>query len=88
MGLRLVLYIYFKQQQAIRILLDMLKSRGIVTADDEKAFSFSQIVNAPSNAALFDEAKETYLRIAHSLEVQTGLERLPDFPVEWFRPSS
>lgn len=84
----LLIYIQFKQQQAIRILLDMLKSRSVLTADDEQAFSFSQTVNASSNAALFDEVKENYLKIAHSLGIQTDLEHLPEFPVEWFRPSS
>jgi hypothetical protein len=84
----LVLLIYFKQQQAIRILLDMLRSYGVLTADDEQAFSFAQTANAPSNAAVFDEAKENYLLLARSLGIQTGLEQFPKPPLEWFRPAS
>ncbi len=84
----LLLLLYFKQNQAIRILLDMLKSRGILTADDEQAFSFSQTANAPSNAALYDEAKGNYLAIAQSLEIPTGLEQLGEPPLDWFRPPS
>ncbi len=84
----LMLSIYFKQQQAIRILLDMLKSRGVLSADDEQAFSFSQTHNTPSNAALFAEAKENYVELANSLGIQTGLEQLPEAPLDWFRPTS
>jgi hypothetical protein len=84
----LVMSVWFKQQQAIRILLDMLKSRNILSADDEQAFSFSQTVNAPSNAALFDEVKTNYLALAKSAGIQTGLEQLPEFPAEFFRPTS
>ena len=83
----LLVLIYFKQQKAIRILLDMLRSHGLLTADDEKAFAFAQTANAPSNAALFDEAKSNYMKIAESLGIQTGLEQLPEPPVEWFRPT-
>jgi hypothetical protein len=64
----------------------MLKSRGVLTADDEEAFSFSQNLNAPSNAALFDEANSDYLSVANSLEIQTELELLPESPEEWFHP--
>jgi hypothetical protein len=82
----LMLTLYFKQQQAIRILLDMLKSRGVLTADDEAAFAFAQIQNEGSNAAIFDEAKDAYLTMAHAVEVETGLEQMPEPPSEWFRP--
>lgn len=65
----------------------MLKSRGVLSADDEQAFSFSQTVNVGSNAALFHEVKANYQALAKSLGMETGLEQLPDFPEEWFRPT-
>lgn len=84
----LMLLLVMKQKQAIRILLDILKSNGILSGDDERAFDFSQSVNAPSNAALFDEAKAVYVEIAKSLGIHTGLETLPQFPTDLFRPPS
>lgn len=82
----LILLLSFKQQQAIRILLNMLRSRGVLTADDEEAFASALTQDAGLNAALFDQAKDAYLTIARSLEIQTGLEKLPEPPLEWFRP--
>jgi hypothetical protein len=82
----LMLSLYFKQQQAIRILLDMLKSRGVLTADDEAAFAFAQTQNTGSNASIFDEAKNSYLTMAHAVGVGTGLEHMPEPPLEWFHP--
>jgi hypothetical protein len=82
----LMLQLFFKQRQAIRILLDILKSRGVLTADDEQAFAYAQTANAPSNAAVFDEAKHFYLTLAHALAVETGLENMPEPPLDWFRP--
>ena len=81
----LMLQLFFKQRQTIRILLDMLRSRGVLTADDEQAFAYAQTANAPSNAAVFDEAKRFYLTVAHSLEIETGLENMPEPPLDWFR---
>jgi len=84
----LMLLIYWKQQKAIRILLDMLKSHGILSADDEQAFAFSQQQNISSNAALFDEAKANYLALAASLGIPAGLERLEEPSLDWFQPLS
>jgi hypothetical protein len=81
----LILQLYFKQQQAIRTLLNMLRSRDVLTTDDEQAFGSAQMLDVGSNAAIFDEAKRNYLKIAHSVEIQTGLETLPSPPLEWFR---
>jgi hypothetical protein len=43
-----------------------------LTDDDEKAFASAQTQDVGSNAALFDEAKQFYLQLAHSLEMATG----------------
>jgi hypothetical protein len=82
----LMLSVYFKQQQAIKILLDILKSRSVLTADDEAAFAFAQTQNVGSNAAIFDEAKGSYLTMAHAVGVKTGLEQMAEPPSEWFHP--
>lgn len=83
----LIVCLYFKQQQAIRILLNMLKSRGVLTDDDEAAFASAQMQNYESNAAIFDGAKAAYLAIARGAGVATGLEQMPEPPEEWFRTS-
>ncbi len=83
---KLVFLLFFKQRQTIRILLDMLKSRDILTDDDEEAFSSAQLQNVGSNAAVFDEAKAAYLVMAQSLGIQTGLDRLPELPLDSFQP--
>ena len=82
----LLLLLLMKQQQAIRILLDMLTSRGVLTGDDEQAFVAAQMQDTSANAALFRETKAKYLILAKSLNLQTGLEQLEDFPDEAFRP--
>lgn len=83
----LVLMLLLKQNQAIKILIDTLKSRGIWTDDDAQAFEYSQMQDAPSNAALFDELKRNYVTLARSLGIQTGLEDIPELPEDFFRPS-
>ena len=85
----LLMILWFtKQNQSIRILLDMLRSRDVITADDEKAFEFSQMHNVGSNSALFHEVKDNYLKLAKEMGIQTGLENMPELPNEWFRPPS
>ena len=78
----LLLLLIMKQNQSIKILLDALKSRGVLTGDDPQAFEFSQMQDVLSNAALFDEAKEKYLILARSLGIQTGLENMPKLPLD------
>jgi len=82
----LVLTLFTKQNQLIKVLLDILKSRGILASDDARAFEFSQVVDASSNAAIFAEAKAKYLELAKGLGIETGLENLPPASPENFRP--
>jgi hypothetical protein len=81
----LIVAFFMKQNQSIKILLDILRSRGIITGDDAKAFEFSQMQDVGSNAALFDQVKQSYQTIARPLGIRTGLENL-EIPLEWFRP--
>ena len=82
----LILLLLLKQQQSIKILINTLKARGILEGDDAQAFEYSQLQDAPNNAALFDQLKSQYLLIAKAAGVETGLERVPELPVDWFRP--
>jgi hypothetical protein len=82
----LIILLLMKQNQSIKILIEALKSRGVWTEDDAQAFEFSQMQDAASNAALFDELRKNYVTLANSLGVQTGLEDMPELPLDWFRP--
>lgn len=84
----LLLQLFFKQRQGMRVLLNILRSRDVLTPDDERAFAAAQTQDIGSNAALFAEAKAFYLQMAHSLELETGLENMPDPPAEWLRPAT
>lgn len=52
------------------MLLDALKSREILSDDDERAFLFAARTNAEASQAVFDQMRELYLRIAQ----QAGIE--------------
>jgi hypothetical protein len=80
----LVLALFAKQNQLIKVLVNILKSRGILAGDDAGAFEFSQNVDASSNAAIFAEAKAKYLELAKGLGIETGLEKLPPASSEDF----
>lgn len=84
----LILQLLFKQRQGMRVLLNILRSRDILTPDDEKAFAAAQTQDVGSNAAIFAEAKAFYIDLARSVGLQTGLENMPDSPAEWFRPAT
>lgn len=68
----LMIALYFKQQQSIRVLLTMLRSRDLISSDDEDAFASLQMENVSSNAAIYEQAMDAYLKIAASAGIQTG----------------
>ena len=70
---RLVLWVFVRQAQTTKALLDILKSREILQDDDAEAFAASVFLEA-SNSALYQQAKEEYLKIAKLLGVETGLK--------------
>lgn len=65
---------FTKQQQHIMALLEILRSRGIVTGDDAAAFRFAVATDVASNAALFRDVKATYIQFAKTL----GISLPPD----------
>lgn len=84
----LVLSLFTKQSQMIKVLLDIMKSRGIIAGDDARLYEFSQNLDMTSNVAIFEEAKAKYLALAKGLGIQTGLENLPPIPPSSFRPTN
>jgi hypothetical protein len=84
----LLLTLIAKQAQHINLLLNVLKSRGIVTGDDARAFEFAASVDARANAALLQREKDSYLQVARGLGLETGLETLPPLSEDDFAPES
>lgn len=82
----LMVLIFYKQRQAIQILIDMLKSRGTLTGDDEAAFSFAQTANAESSAEIYRQARKDYMTLAQAAGVETGLQQFESPPSTWFQP--
>ena len=72
----LVLTMLTKQMQSTKVLVDVLKSRGLLEGDDAAAFQSAVAHDLDSNAALFQDALKEYLGFAKHLRIETGLEGL------------
>jgi hypothetical protein len=84
----LLLTILTKQAQQTKLLLDILKSRGVLSEEDARVFEFAANVDTVSNVALFEQAKAKYLELAQGLGIETGLETLPPLSGENFQPEN
>ncbi len=69
----LMISLFTKQAQFIKIILEILKSRGIVEHDDPAAFESAVRLDLDSNAALFQQTKAGYVRVAKGLGIEAGL---------------
>jgi hypothetical protein len=74
----LLLAFFTKQQQQIATILEILKSRGILTGDDAAAFRFAVATDAPANVALFREVTAAYVQFAkkHDIQLPPEIEKL------------
>jgi hypothetical protein len=63
----LMLTLFTKQLQQIKVIVNVLKSRAILQADDAQAFESATILDHESNAAIFAEAKAAYVKLAKGL---------------------
>ncbi len=70
----LMIFLLAKQLQQIKIIVSILKSRGILGGDDAQAFESAVAFDLESNAALFQDAQRQYLDFAKRLGIDTGLE--------------
>ena len=73
----LILMVLVAMMNRIKVMSDVLKSNGLLSVDDERAFAFAANLDALSKSALYEQAKEYYIGLAKILDVQTGLENLP-----------
>jgi hypothetical protein len=69
----LILAMLTRQQMQIKIILDLLRSREIVSGDDLKAFDFAVRQDTYSSLALLRQVKAVYLTAAADAGVNTGL---------------
>jgi hypothetical protein len=70
---KLLIMLLAKQNQNFKILLDILRSRGILEPGDATAFAFSVVADAQSNAALLQEATLAYLGLAKEMGIEVNL---------------
>jgi hypothetical protein len=70
----LIITLFTKQMQFIKILVNLLKSNGIATQDDVNAFGFATALDMQSNLALFRDASTSYVQLAKGLGIETGIE--------------
>lgn len=73
----LMIGVFTKQAQFIKIILEILKSRGIVEHDDMEAFESVVRLDLDSNDALFQDAQAAYVRLAKWCGIETGLGETP-----------
>ncbi len=73
----LMMLMFARMQESVGILIDVLKSRGIMTGDDEKAFS-DAIHHDPKRLLQFVlQAHNDYQKCAEQVDLVTGLENGP-----------
>ncbi len=70
----LMISLFTKQGQFIKTLVAIMKSRGILQADDASAFAFATALDMESNVALYAEMRSAYVTLAKGLGIETGLE--------------
>jgi hypothetical protein len=73
----LMLTLFAKQMQLIKILFDVMDRHGLRMADDIPAFEFGENIDAESRIDILIDTWEKYVGLAKHLEVVTGLESHP-----------
>lgn len=67
------------QQQKINVLIEVLKSKGILEGDDLRAFEFATHADVPANAALALEVSTFWANLCQKAGVDLPL--LPQNPL-------
>jgi hypothetical protein len=72
---KLMITMWAKQYQQLKVVVEILKSRGLLEGDDPMAFATIVHSDAAANKALLQESAELYLQTAKDIGVETGLAR-------------
>jgi hypothetical protein len=67
---KLIVMMLCVQEQQIKILLDLLKNKEIISEDDLQAFAFAARIDTPSNAAIQHLVADRYRELATRLGIQ------------------
>jgi hypothetical protein len=70
---KLIITMFAKQYQQIMVIIEILKSRGLLEGDDPMAFATVVHSDTDSNALVFQQAAALYLEAATHLAIDTGL---------------
>jgi hypothetical protein len=73
---KLAITMWAKHYQQLKVIIEILKSRGLLEGDDPLAFASLVHSDTASNKALLQPSAELYLQTAKDIGVETGLERL------------
>jgi hypothetical protein len=75
----LMIAMFAKQMQNTKVLLQIMRSRDLITAEDEKAFQALVIQDKASTEALMRDAAELYWAVAKKMGigVPTDIPKLP-----------
>jgi hypothetical protein len=71
---KLMVTMFTKQLQQLKVVIEILKSRGLLEGDDAMAYATVVHSDEQSNALVFQQAREMYLQAAKYLKIDTGLE--------------
>jgi hypothetical protein len=69
----LILGMFVKQAQISKTIIEILKSRGIVSGDDLPAFEYGVNTDASSTAELVRDLTNLYNLMAKTLRIETGI---------------
>ena len=83
---QLMLLLFVKQQQSVQPLLEILRSRGILTADDDEAFASAHMQDKEIFAAILAKSTSTYQTLAESLGISVDLGQFGQPSPTWLEP--
>jgi hypothetical protein len=69
----LMISMFVKQQMFIKMLIEVLRSRGLVSGDDLQAFEFSVNADMPATEQLFSDMTALYTKVATAMGIDTSL---------------
>jgi hypothetical protein len=69
----LMISMFVKHQMFIKMVIEVLKSRGIVSGDDLPAFEFRVNADDDARAELFEAMTTLYVQVATRLGIETGI---------------
>lgn len=69
----LMISMFVKHQMFIKMVIEVLKSRGLVSGDDLRAFEFRVNVDDAGKTELFEAMTTLYVQVATRLGIETGI---------------